>query len=667
MSTSNAREATREWLSTPEKGLVRSVRAGQIKLADIVGATIEEKGIAFAEAGTGTGKTFAYLVPALLSGKRVVVSTAKKALQEQIVDTDLPRLVALLRPPGASYSLLKGKSNYFCALRWEEFRDSPQGLSVDPVDLEAFEAEVQALRGDVSGVNSPHVAHARTSECVRKGCPHAEGCAYVDARERAKSSRVLVVNHALLAQDLALGGGKLFGEYEVLIIDEGHQAPQFFRDAFSLSLTPRQPETLAKLMRDTAYLDAEELARLYGRIYGTLPAQAQRFRPSEAQLSLLTALRVQITACYDKLDRAGLINPDPDDMLLGGAAIARERAKLQSAATMVTKIKQLCDIVTGEHPRTTDVEWIAYVDKKQRDEVQLVVTPLEIGPLVAPALLGVGRVVVTSATLATASGMDFMAREYGFNKTQLTHAAVLPSPFDYANRSALYVSKTSPDPVARDPNYYAAMAGEIHELLRASRGGAFVLCASNDDLDALHEQIYKRFAPHPYQLARQNPKIGTEALVRWFSEGKDRVLMGLKTFWEGIDVPGDGLRLVIIPRLPFPNRNDVVLTARKERYQRMIIERDGLDADKASIRSWDAFDFQIAVMDVKQGAGRLIRTELDLGIIALLDRRAEGRTKAYSPKIRNALPHPELDPKTCDPRATVLALLQGFARKALGA
>ena len=143
--------------------------------------------------------------------------------------------------------------------------------------------------------------------------------------------------------------------------------------------------------------------------------------------------------------------------------------------------------------------------------------------------------------------------------------------------------------------------------------------------------------------------------------------MGLKTFWEGIDVPGDGLRLVIIPRLPFPNRNDVVLPARKERYQRMIIERDGLDADKASIRSWDAFDFQIAVMDVKQGAGRLIRTELDLGIIALLDRRAEGRTKAYSPKIRNALPHPELDPKTCDPRATVLALLQGFARKALGA
>lgn len=341
---------------------------------------------------------------------------------------------------------------------------------------------------------------------------------------------------------------------------------------------------------------------------------------------------------------------------------------------MLGKVRSLCEIVldlpqsaaTGgdgedETPKAPPSEWVKYVEKRNKDEVQLVVTPLEVGPLVAPSLLSLGGVVVTSATLATANGMDYMAREYGLSSKQIRHKATHPSPFDYANQSALYVSSTAPDPGTRNADYYMRMCAEVHELLEASRGGAFVLCASTDDMLELHDGIYRMTKGRmSYRLGKQT-SASPESTVQWFLSDPTSVLVGLKTYWEGVDIPGDHLRLVVIPRLPFPNFGDVVLRARKKAYVNQLLENNAdMTEQTASVRAWDAYDFQEAIMDLKQGGGRLIRTETDRGIVAILDRRAYRREKNYSHKVRAALPHPE----TYD-KALVLQILRGFGNQAV--
>jgi ATP-dependent DNA helicase DinG len=670
----------REWLSNPALGLVRSVRSSQIAMAEAVDDVIANGGLAFLEAGTGTGKSFAYGLPAVLSDKRVVISTGKKALQEQLVAKDLPHLTRTVR--GAGYALVKGKGNYVCELRVEEFRNSSFFLSIPNAETERFLgwlANDQSKEGvgDLSGWNLPWIHNVRVTECVKKHCPHAEGCGYVRSRERAKAARLLVVNHALLAHDLALGGGKILGEYDVLVIDEAHQAPKFFRDAFSLHLHPRQPDVIARTLKDSDFELGEDFARVYVSIFSALPNRAQELHIDATLTALFGELYAKVSRVHEAMLSRGILDDAESGESGGPSESARIRAKLRAGGMMLGKVRRLCEIVlalppgnapTGDAEDATPVappsEWVKFVEKRNRDETQVVVTPLEVGPLVAPSLLSLGGVVVTSATLATANGMEYVAREYGLSTKQIRLKSVYPSPFDYANQSALYVSGTSPDPASRNADYYARMCVEVHELCDASRGGAFVLCASTEDMEEIHNGIYKlnvlTRGPTTYRLGKQTG-ASPEVLVKWFLDDPTSVLVGLKTYWEGVDIPGDALRLVVIPRLPFPNRGDVILTARKRAFiERLQEENPDLDTDKAGIRAWEAFDFQEAIMDLKQGAGRLIRTETDRGIVAILDKRAYRRAKNYSHKVRAALPHPETYEKE-----TVLQILRGFGAQAL--
>ena len=614
---------------------------------------------------TVTHNSFAYGLPAALSDKRVVISTAKKALQAQLVDFDLPHVARVVR--ARPYAVLKGKGNYACHLRWSEFATSAAAADVPPADLAAFEDWLHASEdADMAGaVDRPWVHYARVQECVRKHCAFNEQCGYVRSRERATTAQVLVVNHALLATDLAIGGGKVLGPYDVLIIDEGHQAPKYFRDAFSLRLTSRQPEILARLLRGTDLDSRDLLGHLYTAIFAEMPRRSEAFYLTRKLEPLFEQLDHHVASSMKVMASRGLLGDEDEDgdSLGSGVTLARARARMRTAATLVTKIRKLCDIVLGREDaedKARGVEWVKYIDKAGRDDISLIVTPLEVGPLVAPALLGVERVVVTSATLSTLNGMAYMAREYGLADSQITHKVVLPSPFDYASRSALYVGGDTPDPTTRGAEYYDAMALRVHELLAASRGGAIVLCASTEDMNELHERIYRKFHPLPYKLSRQGQGLGPEENVRWFKQGYDRVFMGLKTFWEGVDIPGDHLRLVVIPRLPFPNKGDVVSAARQARYTARLLE-DGVSEKSAGIRAWEAFSLQEAIMDLKQGAGRLIRTESDRGIVAILDKRAYKGTKNYSGRVRGCLPHPELDDKQM-----VMNILAGFAAQALG-
>lgn len=652
----------RDWLSDPTKGLVPNKRESQIVMAEAVEDIFTNGGIAFIEAGTGTGKSVAYGLPAALHEGRVVISTAKKALQEQLQGKDLPHIANTVRD--TAYSLLKGKGNYLCALRAEEFFGGDHGSSITPSERLAVDRALDGT-GETGSLNYPWLGNIRVSECVRMLCPHSENCGYVHAREAGKNAKILVVNHALLAHDLAFGGGKVLGPYDTLVIDEGHQAPGFFRDAFSLTLMPRQHELIQRLLKDTDFELSEEFSHLYHAIFAALGHKPGAFSLRDPLDVLFINLYTMCKKVHDAMVARGIVDAegqaDVPAPTAGLHVLAREYAKVRAGAVVLGKVKKLCSIVLNlqdedEEEDPEAQQWVKYTEKRGKDETHLIVTPLEVGPLVAPALLGMRSVVVTSATLATATGMNYMAGEYGLTLGQIRTQMTLPSPFNYAARSALYISKTAPDPSTRGEDYYKKMCEEVHELLKASRGGAFVLCASTDDTVAIHDGLYRNFHPMPYKLGKQT-SASPEAIIAWFKADPTSVLVGLKTFWEGVDIPGDALRLVIIPRLPFPAR-DVVLGARKQVFIDALMEK-GKNEKEAGIRAWDAFDFQIAVLDVKQGGGRLIRTETDTGIVAILDRRAQGRAKAYSAKIRAALPHPQTEDK-----AMVLSVLDAFATKA---
>jgi ATP-dependent DNA helicase DinG len=625
-------------------------------MARIVEETLlrEQGQIVFLEAGTGTGKSFAYLIPALLSGKRVVISTAKKALQNQLVEKDLPFLCGKIKE--TSYALLKGKNNYACTLRFKELVTNDAYKRLPQYERTMVEEWMEtSVYNDLSELIPPFTldGQIRVAECVRKSCPHAENaCGYVDARDKALGAQIVVVNHALLAYDLSLGGGKILGKYDALVIDEAHQAPKFFREAFSLKLHHKHPEAIRRLFDGTEFEPHEILDGIYNAIFTSVPPKNDKLELTSSLAQVFDDLHGELDRIYSKLSAKGLLDEDEPTESAGGV-VASARAKLKAGATLIDKTRKLAKIVLGRHVIRDeegdviggdDTEYLCYVEKRGRGDVpEIIVTPIEVGPLIAPALLGVGRVVVTSATLATANGMDYMAREYGLNPSQISVKTVLPSPFDYKARSTAYISATAPDPSGRGDDYYAAMSAEIHELLCASRGGAFILCASYEDMNQLADgcRDLLRSGPKgeasPYIIATQAGS--PDATLDWFRKTPRGALFAVKTFWEGVDLPGLGLRLVVIPRLPFPNAGDVVLRARKG----LIIERltdQGYEEKRAQIQTWDAFDFQEALMDLKQGAGRLIRAETDMGVVALLDKRAYASTKGYSGKVRNALPMP---------------------------
>lgn len=692
------------WLGDPAHGFVRAVRPSQLEMARLVEEVLRDGGVAAIEAGTGTGKGFAYGLPALLSGRRVVISTAKKTLQTQLFTKDLPHLTACLRaapegPPVGAFRLLKGKGNYACRLRVDEFEDGAEADGYDAGLRGAFAAWFAADPvGDLATCPSrdgalPFEAHVRVTECVRYACPFFGSCGYVANKRAAKLARVLVVNHALLAYDLALGRGRVLGPYDVLILDEAHQAVRYFRDAHTYRLHPRQPEYLERLCREGGGLDVPPRLRpTYAEIYRALPVAPGLLTVGRALRDPLAELLDYMVYLRDRFARHPLMQgvlavqgdggdggAEGDDdaapmvdedlrVFLGTDANlvsrpialdlpdAKRQAKLLTAATNAGRVHRLCRILLGQESEAerARVPRLVYTELRTAhpvDYLEVLASPVEVGPLVAPALLGLGRVVLTSATLATPNGFGYTAREFGLALPQLKHAVTLPSPFDYRTHSALYLSRTAPNHAlaATDRDaYHAGMAREVHELLAASRGGAFVLCASRVDMQALAALLDRRSGP--YAPATQSSNIDRD--LAWFRKGPHRVLIGVKSLWEGVDVPGNALRLVIIPRLPFPNRADVLLTARKARWIAARVAA-GDSQRTAELRAFAEFDLQEALMDLKQGGGRLIRTETDRGVVALLDSRAVDRVKNYSALVRAAFPHPHTYNK-----AQVLQLLE---------
>jgi ATP-dependent DNA helicase DinG len=642
-----------EWLSDPAKNIAKTPRPAQVRMASLVENTLSEKGFAMIEAGTGTGKSFAYLLPAILSGKRVLVSTAKKALQKQLRDNDMPFLLNALGIE-TTFASLKGKNNYVCKLRLDDFVKGDMVHRFSAREIQEFQR--WAVLNDIGELDDyeqelDFASFVRVSECVVRQCGFADACGYRRAKTAAGMAKIVIVNHALLAFDLALGGGKIVGSYDAVIVDEAHQAAKYFREAHTCRIHNKQPEALRKLMQDTALRVPETLESRVHAFLAKLPERGKVPKSNdivEASLAVyrdLSQIKQQLIADGSWSEKAEDVDPDEPETLRD----ARELGRLRAAATVTKRMMQACevcvdklDLKIDEHgaEKLTPEDFVMFVETRTaRGDVhkEFVATPVEVGPFVAPVLKKTETVVFTSATLSTGGNFDYACREFGLKPDDVAVKEALPPTFNYKLNSCLYVSPTTIE-YRRDDRYayWDNCAREMHELLSASQGGAFILCSSYEDMTAFFERL-NSMRGRNYQLRSQSGNV--DGLISWFKEERSPVVLGVKSIWEGVDIPGLGLRLVIIPRLPFPNPDDPVFTARKSKYVAARVRR-GAEPRVAELNAWQAFDLQEALMDLKQGAGRLIRRETDRGVVAVLDKRAYPGVKRYGDTVRNALPHP---------------------------
>lgn len=634
-------------------------------MASHVEACVEDGGIVIVQGGTGTGKGMASLVPLCASGKvrRAVYSTAKKTLQRQILD-DIPVVAELIRP--RRYAKRLGKGNYACTVRAEEFREE-HAHRYDPTQVSEFFAWMGTTDYDELseyGYRLPFESFVRVSECLKHKCPKRRECGYLDSIQAAKDAEILVVNHALLAYDLAVGGGKVLGPYDALVIDEAHQATEAFRSAHTLRWHPAQarslefgvkvdsrlhfPATLHETYKEIGHRLTETrdgVFRVLGR--DTEPL----FRDMEEDL---LDVKNQLMDYGLWSEPTGEDSADTEDDQELSQDEARARARTRVVASQVSRLLKLTKVLLAEpetqyDPETGDalprgregVEYLTYVERAKEGPGELVVTPIEVGPLVAPGLRKIGKVVITSATIATgtnpATAFDYTMRQFGLTDSMVKTKDIVPSPFDYKNCSLLYIDREAPvKPTggARDGlgEWFQDIGTRCHKFLLASKGGAFILCASREDLEGIAE-VLRSFETDEYRLGIQ--ERSDDASVAWFKENPRSVLLGLKSLWEGVDVPGMGLRMVIVPRLPFPNQGDILLQTRKERYGRSLV-RQGIS--QLGYRTFSAFDVNVCAQELAQGFGRLLRREGDMGTAICLDPRLA--TKPYAGILQASIPIP---------------------------
>jgi ATP-dependent DNA helicase DinG len=600
------------------------LREGQLEMAESVELALSQEQHLFVEAGTGTGKTLAYLVPAILSGRKVVVSTATRALQEQIFVSDLPLVARALDAHGVSFraSLMKGLANYVCLRRFEEARLVGQHAS--GAEFGRIAAWVQSTqtgdRAELADLAEDAAAWREVSSSsetrIGAGCDHFERCFVTRMRREAEEAQIVVVNHHLFLADLALRTGprgahaSVLPAYDAVVFDEAHQMEDVATDFFGVRISSAR---LDALVRDaTASLAAvralEPLRN--GPVRATLEGVREAGRAFFAALAahasfneprrVLAETPADVRVAYEQLD-----------LRLEGleaAAGYRREESMQVIARRTTELRDdLRGILVGasvtEDGELADV--VRWVDIRPRS-VSLGASPVDVGPMLRARLFDrVPTVVCTSATLATAGSFHFARARLGAPPD--TSELVVPSPFDFASRAALYIAEDLPDP--GDPAFSGAAADRIVELVRITGGGAFVLCASTRAMNSLHGLLRGRVGV-PLLVQGERPK---HVLLSRFRSSGRAVLVATMSFWEGVDVPGWALRLVVLDKVPFAPPHDPVVAARCAR-----IDRDGGS-------SFAQYSVPSAAMTLKQGFGRLIRTQRDAGIVAILDSRVTRR------------------------------------------
>jgi ATP-dependent DNA helicase DinG len=596
-------------------------RDEQLEMARCVAQALSALEPLVVEAGTGTGKTFAYLVPALLSGRHAIISTGTRTLQDQLYHRDLPAVSAALGRP-VKVALLKGRANYLCKHRL--------GLSGAEVSLSFREIEPAALErvaewsrrtrsGDISELAGlpendpvwPAVTSTREN-CLGTECPAFSECHVVAARRAAQAADIVIVNHHLLLADLALkegGFGDLLPGTEAVILDEAHQIPEIAAQFFGASLGARQIQSLVRDVNaelraahlGSASIDSSlrELEELIGEFRHALPRGEKRIEWSA--LSAMAAerladLEARLQALRQSLDTLGGTSAGLGHCVQRAAELASRCADLRSA-----------DEESG-------VRWI----EAHASGWTLQFTPFEIASRLQQFITGQACAwIFTSATLAVGEDFTHFTRRIGVPEARTVH---IDSPFDYRRQALLYLPEKMSDP--SDPGHARHVLEGAWPLLEAAGGRAFILFTSHRALAEAAAWMKVRATDlFPVLIQGEAPR---EQLLRRFRELGNAVLLGTGSFWEGVDVKGQALSLVVIDKLPFASPDDPVLAARLEAIRR----RGGNPF----------FEYQLpqAVLALKQGVGRLIRDAADAGVVMICDPRL--MTRRYGSVFIQSLP-----------------------------
>lgn len=596
-------------------------RLSQQRMAEAVTAALEAKSTLIVEAGTGTGKTYAYLVPALLAGMRVIISTGTRHLQDQLYQQDLPVVRRALAIP-VRVALLKGRSNYLCPYRLQITEESGRLSSREQV------AELRLIRmwaartrhGDIAEVtNVPETSliwsrvTSTADNCLGQDCPRLDDCFLVKARREALAADVLVINHHLFCADMAIketGFAELLPGAEVFILDEAHQLPEIASHFFGKSLSSRQ---LSELARDTVVEQLREAAD-----FPILRQRAETLEPAVAMLreALGQADRrapwrevsslPSVQKAVDELSRSL-------DRLREGLKEAAQRGKgLENCHRRGEDLAQRLCSLTEKESDSGNVRWF---ETRSRG-FTLSVTPLDIAPAFQGRMEGqAGAWIFTSATLAVSQAFEHFAVRLGLHDYE---GLQLDSPFDFVRNTLLYHPPALPDPAS--PHHTAALVEATLPVLAASRGRAFLLFTSYRALREAAELLAGRI-DYPLLVQGERPKA---ALLREFRALGNAVLLGTASFWEGVDVRGEALSCVVIDRLPFAAPGDPVVQARIE-----SIRQQGEDP-------FLSYQLPQAVITLKQGVGRLIRDVTDRGVLVLGDPRIV--SKSYGRVFLDSLP-----------------------------
>ncbi len=595
-------------------------RVDQVAMAEAVAGVVNDGGILLVEAGTGTGKTIGYLAPVLAAGLKAIVSTGTKTLQQQLIERDLPFLARCL-PVDFRAVALKGRGNYLCKLRFDSRRRER-----DLFDDDAEWARVRrwartTRRGDRAELTDlpedftlwRDVASS-TETCVAGDCPHYEQCFALGARRRALKADVVVVNHHLLFADLAVRDQfdtELLPSADVLILDEAHQledtACQFFGARTSTGKMNELAREVSRVARAFA-AEREKIALVINRLQ---ESAARLFGAFELYGHGRTRLE------RDSVPADGVSAYHQLDNVLENLTVRLERLgeKSETALSLARRIAEARAELNRllEFEEADAVYWV----ERQRRFTALQMSPIDAAPIFRDHLLSAAAsIVFTSATLTTAGDFGFYRRRLGLPD----HAAelALPPGFDYQRQALIYLPTHLPDP--RDGEFNAAAAEEILRLLELTRGRAFVLFTSYAGLRACREYLEGRL---PYRILVQGERP-RDALLMDFRADTHSVLLATASFWEGVDVAGESLSCVIIDKLPFASPGDPLLQAR-------------LDSVRAH-GGHPFFDYQVpaAIVALRQGFGRLIRTAQDRGVVAILDRRLS--TMGYGRRFLASLP-----------------------------
>ena len=603
------------------------VRPQQVEMAERIAAAIEQHGVLVAEAGTGTGKTFAYLVPALMAGGKVIVSTGTKTLQDQLFQRDLPMVRDALKAP-ATVALLKGRANYVCHYHLERARTEGRFLSREEAGhilaIARFAKTTSTGdRAECSVVPEDSAAWAAATStrdnCLGQECPNAKECFVTAARREAQAADVVVVNHHLFFADVMLrdtGVAELLPACNTVIFDEAHQLPETASLFFGENVSTGQLLDLARDARMEGLAAAKDFAELPDGARA-LEKAARDLRLTISGENARFSLSQLAPAFHEALDTVA-------EELARFGALLESQAERSEGLEHCWRRSQELGLTLKRWRQTEDTGLVRWVEVFNQ-ALSLNATPLHIADIFRKQMDGHPRAwIFTSATLAVESDFSHYCSELGLNSGEnAADTGCWGSPFDYPNQAVLYVPQELPDPNSRD--YSDAVAAAAWPVIHASRGRAFVLCTSLRAMRRIHELLKARFEAegfdHPLLLQGEGSR--SELLARFRRLG-NAVLVGSQSFWEGVDVRGEALQLVIIDKLPFAPPDDPVLAARIEH-----MKKEGRNA-------FMEYQLPRAVINVKQGAGRLIRDEADRGVLMICDPRLI--TKPYGKRVWRSLP-----------------------------